>query len=224
MTGSQDARTKLFRSQAFRRELATDLGLTGLAQQVAARVDHLLEAGRLPSVAENNWSALAMDGALMISAVGSLLEPLESVIPLTDRFCAMKFQIEVSGEATTGRPLADSRQMFPSISFAVDVAELFKKLWIAPRGTTVPSFCPAVQLIKGDAQGETVLGLIQHLSAKRKRIYSNVVLPIPAEDPFDRLPLSSAGGTILMPAALANLALTLEDGVADGAAAIALNR
>ena len=58
--------------------------------------------------------------------------------------------------------------------------------------------------------------------SNRKRIYSNAHLPIPDDGDSDCLP--SFGGTLLMPAAIANLALLLQDGVAKSAAAVTLNR
>jgi hypothetical protein len=65
---------------------------------------------------------------------------------------------------------------------------------------------------------------LHQLSTNRMRIYSNAYLPIPEGAGSDCFTPRSFGGTLLMPAAIANLALLLEDGVAHGAATVALNR
>lgn len=208
MNASQSARAKLFRTRAFREGLAEDLGLRGHAGRVALCLDFLLEGRRLPSPAQDNLLALATDGALIIAAVGSLQTRLETVLDVTDRLCAMTLQFSIDKRTAVGRTIANDQEN--ASSFVTDFAELFREYWTAPRGAFTEGLChTVVSVYKGDTEGNVLFGVLDRWSAKREQIYSSACLPVHGHsNPSASLPLSR-GGSLFMPAAIANLAETL---------------
>jgi hypothetical protein len=210
-----DAREELFRSPGFRAEAAERLGHD--ARRVASCLDILLEAGRLPSLLEDNSAALATDGSLILCAIGSQQTRPESVIRVTDRFCAMKFQCDLGRKANTDRPNADIMGQLPSTSFANDLAALFHNLWIASRGASAFGFRPtAVHMLWSDERGRTIFGVIEQWSTRRKRIYSNANLPMLEGAGWDFVQLPSVGGTVFSPLSIVGFGELLDEGIAKG--------
>ena len=161
-----------------------------------------------PSPAQDNLLALATDGALIIAAVGSLQTRLETVLDVTDRLCAMTLQFSIDKRTAVGRTIANDQEN--ASSFVTDFAELFREYWTAPRGAFTEGLChTVVSVYKGDTEGNVLFGVLDRWSAKREQIYSSACLPVHGHsNPSASLPLSR-GGSLFMPAAIANLAETL---------------
>jgi hypothetical protein len=221
MIESQRARTKLFKSQGFRKEVAERL--CHPAKRVAACFDALLEAKRIPYPHPENAAALAADGASILSAIGSQQLRSESIVRVADRLCRMEFQLQV------GKPEADasdinSMPQTPSTSFSTDLATVFRGAWATSRGAKTETFRPtALSILWSDEHGQILFGTIEQWSKKkrRNRIYSSAPINAP---PFlsywDSVQLRAVGGSVFAPLPLLGFVELLDLGVEEGAAGL----
>jgi hypothetical protein len=218
MSDSYAERRRLFRSRLFRDQVADRLELD--ASLVVPAIDALTEADMIPCRLSRNAKALAVDGAMILAAIGGRQSRPASIVRVGSTLCSMTLQHE------TGRPkrlgVADIFPNTASISFGTDVAEVFLNLWAAAHGSSTKGFKGvSVGVYWSDPQGSLLLGAIEQRSEGRKRIYSTEAFPTPpGGGQWDFVQMPAAGGTLYSPMSILRFGALLDASVDETAAQI----
>jgi hypothetical protein len=171
----------------------------------------LLEADLLPCASDEKADALAIDGALVLMALGSRQTRPDAIVRVVSRLRDMEHQL-VIGPARSSEATNEPKRRPPDL-FVYGVAEVIKQTWERMR----PPFDyedadVGVSLLWGD-HGEVLYGVIDHESAHRRHVYSNVTLPVPpgitAE--WDFVELRTVGGQIFTTMSIFQYAWVLKD-------------
>jgi len=174
----------------------------------------LLEADLLPCASDEKADALAIDGAVVLMALGSRQTRPDAIVRVVSKLRDMEHQLVIgpgrSSEAT------NEPQSRPPDLFVHGVAEVIKQTWERMR----PPFDyedadVGVNVLWGD-RGEVLYGVIDHKSGRRKHIYSDATLPVPPgiSAEWDFVALRTVGGQIFTTLSVFQYAKVLKDSAA----------
>lgn len=206
-------RRALFESPQFIQRVA---GATDLDPKIVDTVcEALFGAGLLPSASSGAADALADDGAMVLSALGSRQRDPGAIVRVSGRLRNMRHQVVVGsgGSAEAGEPQSRAKL------FGGGLADVIKETWQATAVSTNGRRGElGVSILWGEG-GEVLYGLIEHVTGRR-HVYSSATLPVPhgiaAEWDFVELP--TVGGQIFSPPSILRYATLLGEHVAGTAA------
>lgn len=171
----------------------------------------LLEAGLLPCASGGKADALAIDGAVVLMALGSRQTEPDTIVRVVSRLREMTHQVTI-GPARPSVGSTEARPAPPDL-FVHGLAGVIGRTWKLMRApTNYEDADIAVSVLWGD-RGEVLYGVIDHESDHRKLIYSSATLPVPpgiaAE--WDFVELRTVGGQIFSAISIFQYACVLKD-------------
>jgi hypothetical protein len=216
MLDSYSERRELFSTTLFQEQVADRLQLDG--RLVAPAIQAMVEADMLPCRLSRDEKALAVDGSLILAAIGGRQSRPTSTVRVGSTLCSMTLRNETGSPKSQGR--ADIFPTNNSVSFGTDVAEVFLNLWGAVRGSSTKGFKGvAIGVYWSDERGSLLSGTIEQASAGRKRTYATQALPAPpGGGKWDFVQLPTIGGTLFSPMSILRFGALLDASVEETAA------
>jgi hypothetical protein len=219
------ARRKLFEAREFRDEAVRIFPKPAMVTNAIAA---LLGAGSIPCARSDNAEALGLDGANLLTAIGTQVPPY-AIAHETKRFAAMTLQIDrekPKGAAGVGNPPREP------VTFEADLTRMFLNAWQASRSASPVAISGlGVSLFWLDPQGSVLFGTMdqweQGEPARHIKIYASEPLLPPLQPGggewdikrvLDCFRLPTVGGTYFSPLTVLGFCELLAEGVEDTAA------